>query len=73
MRGIYSYINADDVQLYRGTCIEDIRLCIDSINDDLRIIDNWANTNGCVCRLMMRNTLSFIVRDGDRKEGILRL
>ena len=34
------------VQLYRSTCIGNVRLCIDSINDDLRKIDNWANANG---------------------------
>ena len=26
--------------------IENIRLSIDSISNDLRIIDNWANANG---------------------------
>ena len=36
---------ADDVELYRSTCIENIRLCIDSMNDDLRKINYWANAN----------------------------
>ena len=40
------HIYADDVQLYSSTCIENIRLYIDSINDDLRKINNWANANG---------------------------
>ena len=40
------HMYADDVQLYRSICIENIRLCIDSVNDDLRKIDNWANGNG---------------------------
>ena len=40
------HMYADDVQLYRSTRIENIRICIDLINDDLRKIDNWANANG---------------------------
>ena len=39
-------MHADGVQLYRNTCIKNTRLCIDSINDDLLKINNWANANG---------------------------
>ena len=59
---------ADDVQFYRSTCIENIRLCIDSINDDLRKIDNWGNANGhCInsskskCLLLSRTKRTFDV------------
>ena len=30
------HMYADDVQIYRSTRIENIRICIDLINDDLR-------------------------------------
>ena len=61
---------ANDVQLYRSTCIENIRLCIDSINDDLRKIDNWAYANGlCInpskskCLLVSRTKRAIDVPD----------
>ena len=61
---------ADDVQLYRSTCVENIRLCIYSINDDLQKIDNWANANGlCInpskskCSLLSRTMRAFNVPD----------
>ena len=54
----------------RSACIENIRLCIDSINDDLRKIDNWANANGlCInpskskCLLFSRTKREFDVPD----------
>ena len=57
---------ADDVQPYRSTYIENIRLCIDSINDDLRKINNWANANGlCInpskskCSLLSKTKRAF--------------
>ena len=34
------HMYADDVQLYRSTCIDNISLYIDSINNDLLKIDN---------------------------------
>ena len=43
------HMYADDIQLYRSTCIENIRLCIDSMNDDLRKNDNWANAIYGLC------------------------
>ena len=39
-------LNNDDVQLYRSTYIENIRLIIDWINNDFRKVDNWAKVNG---------------------------
>ena len=57
---------ADDVKIYRSICIENIRICTDSINDDLRTIDNWANANGlCInpykskCLLLFRTNKTF--------------
>ena len=61
---------ADDVQLYRSTCIENIKLCIDSINDDLRKIGNWTNANElCInhskskCLFLPRTKRTFDVPD----------
>ena len=61
---------ADNIQFYRNICIEDIRLFIDSINDDLQKIYNWANANGlCInpskskCLLFSRTKRPFDVAD----------
>lgn len=55
------HIFADDVQIYYSTPSNNINICIDNINNDLRNIHNWASNNG-LCINPRKSKCIFISR-----------